>query len=131
MIGSLGDITFYVTSIKVLTFSGLSHTVGACYTTHKRIGQDPLLEFTGVDVEKLTLNIRLMVSNGVNPLTESERFCEHCRKGTILRFLLGKKQVGKHKWVITSISNKMEHIDNKGLVHMVDMSLTLQSYAER
>lgn len=131
MVGSLGDISFYVTSKKVMTFSGLSHTIGASYATHNRIGQDPLLEFTGLNVEKLALNIRLMAANGINPLEETERFCEYCSKGTVLRFLLGKKQVGKHKWVITSISNKMEHIDNKGLVHMIDLSLTLQSYTER
>lgn len=131
MIGSLGDIVFSVSREKIYTFSGLSHTVGAKYATHNRIGLAPLLEYTGQDVEKISMNIQLLAKYGINPLIEAERLNELCLNGTPLRFMLGKEQIGRFKWVITSISNKMDHIDNNGLIYKADLSITMQSYAER
>lgn len=131
VIGSLGDIVFSVSHDRIYTFSGLSHTVGAKYSTHERIGQAPLLEYTGQDVEKISMNIKLLAKFGVNPLEEAERLNALCRDGVPLRFMLGKEKIGAFKWVITSITNKMDCIDKDGVVFKSELSITMQSYAER
>lgn len=131
MIASLGDIVFEVSDEQVRTFKGLKYNVGARYQTHNRIGNKPLLEFSGVDVETLSMNIKLSAFHGLNPRKEMKTLNDACRNGKLLRFILGGKQFGSYRWVITKVNNSLERIDNKGNILSIEVSLTLNSYAKR
>ncbi len=131
MIASLGDIVFEISDDQVRTFKGLKYNVGAKYQTHNRIGNKPLLEFAGEDVETLSMNIKLSAFHGLNPRKEMYKINTACRKGELLRFVLGNTQFGSYRWVITKVNNNIERIDNRGNILSIEVSLTLNSYAKR
>lgn len=131
MIASLGDIVFEVNDDHVRTFSGMTYTTGARYATHNRIGDKPLLEFTGQDIETLSITIKLSAFNGLNPRKEMRKINDTLRDGTPLRLVIGKTQFGRYRWVITKAANKLEHIDNKGNILSITVTLSLSSYFKR
>ena len=57
VIGTWGDITFAVSRNQIKTFDGLKWDSGAKYSTHDRHLKEPLLEFTGTDVESMTFTM--------------------------------------------------------------------------
>ncbi len=131
MIGTLGDIVFEISDRQILTFSGFSHNVGAKYQTHNRVGQSPILEFAGADVETISFNIKLSTFLGNDPVKTAEQINSACRSGTAMRLILGKKQIGAAMWVITKVANKYKQIDSNGNVLSLDMSLSLSAYNNR
>lgn len=131
MIGTLGDIVFEVSDRQILTFSGLSRNVGAKYQTHSRVGQSPILEFTGEDVETISLSVKLSAFLGTDPERTADQINEACRSGTAMRLILGKKRIGAAMWVITKAATKYKHIDNIGNILSLEMSLSLSAYNGR
>ena len=130
-IGSLGDIVFEVSEKEFKTFSNMVYTVGARYSTHNRINGRPLVEYTGAELETVTLTIKLSAFHGVYPRKEMYKLNKACREGTPLRLVLGKTHFGKYKWVIKSANSQLQHIDNKGRILDITMKLTLSEYARR
>ena len=55
LIGCWGDITFAVSRNEVKTFTGLKWDSGAKYSTHDRHLKEPLLEYTGREVETFVI----------------------------------------------------------------------------
>lgn len=70
VIGTWGDITFAVSRNQIKTFDGLKWDSGAKYSTHDRHLKEPLLEFTGTDVESMTFTMFFSAFLGVNPIAE-------------------------------------------------------------
>ena len=70
MIGCLGDIAFTVSSSVVRTLDNFQWSGSARYAAHQRHLGRGLLEFTGMDPDKITFDIQLLVEHGVNPLEE-------------------------------------------------------------
>ena len=130
-VGSLGNIVFLVSEKEIMTFSGFQHTAGAVYASHNRHLKSPLLEFTGVNSESLTFSVLLSSSLGVNPLEEHKKMLLAMKEGKALRLLLGAKQFGNYKWVITNIQFKARTISPRGGVLDADVTLTLSAYEKR
>ena len=57
LIGNWGDFTFYVSADQIKTFDSLKWDSAAKYSTHDRHLREPLLEFTGTDVETITFTM--------------------------------------------------------------------------
>ena len=57
LIGSWGDFTFEVSRESVKTFTGLKWDSSVKYATHDRHLKEPLLEFTGKDVESMSFSM--------------------------------------------------------------------------
>ena len=53
MVGVLGDIRFRVSENRVLTFQGLKQEISADWNTMDRIGQKPLVEYGGAQLQKV------------------------------------------------------------------------------
>ena len=70
LIGNWGDFTFYVSADQIKTFDSLKWDSAAKYSTHDRHLREPLLEFTGTDVETITFTMFFSVFLGVNPIKE-------------------------------------------------------------
>lgn len=130
-IGSLGDIVFEVNDDRKLTFSGMSYNVGARTSVHNRINGRPLIEFLGPENEQISLTIKLSAFLGINPRKSMYKLDDMSRNGVPLRLVIGKTHFGKYKWLITNVSNTMEHISNRGQLLSITTKITLKEYPKR
>jgi phage protein U len=128
MIGILGSLRFKVNDSRVFTFRNLKREISASWSTMERIGQKPLSEFNGPDLQTISFDIMLDASLGVKPrhlLGVLERMVE---TGEVNTLVIGKKKVGKNKWVITKSSEAWEVVLRGGELYRASVSLTLQEY---
>lgn len=131
VIGTWGDITFAVSRNQIKTFDGLKWDSGAKYSTHDRHLKEPLLEFTGTDVESMTFTMFFSAFLGVNPIAEVSKMLKAMRRGEIHRLVIGPKAYGTNKWVITKLSNSLNRYDNRGNLLVAKVSVTMKSYSGR
>ena len=131
VIGTWGDITFAVSRNQMKTFDGLKWDSGAKYSTHDRHLKEPLLEFTGTDVESMTFTMFFSAFLGVNPIAEVSKLLKAMRRGEVHRLVIGPKAYGTNKWVITKLSNSLPRYDNRGNLLVAKVSVTMKSYSGR
>ena len=131
VIGTWGDITFAVSRNQIKTFDGLKWDSGAKYSTHDRHLKEPLLEFTGTDVESMTFTMFFSAFLGVNPIAEVSKLLIAMRRGEVHRLVIGPKAYGTNKWVITKLSNSLPRYDNRGNLLVAKVSVTMKSYSGR
>ena len=131
VIGTWGDITFAVSRNQIKTFDGLKWDSGAKYSTHDRHLKEPLLEFTGTDVESMTFTMFFSAFLGVNPIAEGSKLLKAMRRGEVHRLVIGPKAYGTNKWVITKLSNSLPRYDNRGNLLVAKVSVTMKSYSGR
>lgn len=103
----------------------------AKYSTHDRHLREPLLEFTGTDVETITFTMFFSVFLGVNPIKEIASLLQAMRRGEVNRLVIGPKAYGTNKWVITKLSNSLKRFDRWGNLLVASVNVTMQSYAVR
>lgn len=131
VIGTWGDITFAVSRNQIKTFDGLKWDSGAKYSTHDRHLKEPLLEFTGTDVESMTFTMFFSAFLGVNPIAEVSKLLKAMRRGEVHRLVIEPKAYGTNKWVITKLSNSLPRYDNRGNLLVAKVSVTMKSYSGR
>ena len=131
VIGTWGDITFAVSRNQIKTFDGLKWDSGAKYSTHDRHLKEPLLEFTGTDVESITFTMFFSAFLGVKPIAEVSKLLKAMRRGEVHRLVIGPKAYGTNKWVITKLSNSLPRYDNRGNLLVAKVSVTMKSYSGR
>ena len=131
VIGTWGDITFAVSRNQIKTFDSLKWDSGAKYSTHDRHLKEPLLEFTGTDVESMTFTMFFSAFLGVNPIAEVSKLLKAMRRGEVHRLVIGPKAYGTNKWVITKLSNSLPRYDNRGNLLVAKVSVTMKSYSGR
>lgn len=124
MIGTLGDVAFTVSASKVLTFQQLQRSGSARYQKHDVISTKPVLEFVGDDLDTITLPIRLDAALGVNPLKEITRLRDYKTNGVRLTLVIGGNVFGD--FVIDSISDNWERVDNRGTLLLATVNVSLQ-----
>lgn len=131
LIGNWGDFTFYVSADQIKTFDSLKWDSAAKYSTHDRHLREPLLEYTGTDVETITFTMFFSVFLGVNPIKEIASLLQAMRRGEVNRLVIGPKAYGTNKWVITKLSNSLKRFDRWGNLLVASVNVTMQSYAVR
>ena len=89
LIGNWGDFTFYVSADQIKTFDSLKWDSAAKYSTHDRHLREPLLEFTGTDVETITFTMFFSEFLGVNPIKEIASLLQAMRRGEVNRLVIG------------------------------------------
>ena len=130
-IGSWGGIVFAVSRQTVKTFDGLKWESAAKYSTHDRHLKEPLLEFTGTEVESMSFTMFFSSYLGVNPIQEISKLLKAMRRGEVHRLIIGPKAYGTGKWVITKLSNSLERTDRSGNIVAAKVSVTMKSYSGR
>ena len=128
MIGILGNLRFRVNDSRVFTFQNLKREVSASWSTMERIGQKPLSEFNGPDLQTISFDITLDASLGVKPRYLLEVLERMVEAGEVNTLVIGKKKIGKNKWVITKSSEAWEVVLRGGELYRASVSLTLQEY---
>ena len=131
MIGCLGDIAFTVSSSVVRTLDNFQWSGSARYAAHQRHLGRGLLEFTGVDPDKISFDITLSVQLGAAPVRELSKIAKYESKGRTLPLTNGSKAYGTYRWVITGHSVKAKTFDRRGNLSVVVVSVNLQEYARR
>ena len=130
MIGSFGEIVFEVSAERVRTFRDFQIQHSAKYTEHAIHGRKGLLEFTGLSASTASLNIRLDAGLGINPKEELNTLHEILTKHEALPFILDGEPQGEGLWVLESIGENYEIIDNHGTAIAVEVSIKLKEYIE-
>ena len=130
MIGSLGEIVFEVSTDKIRTFKDFQIQRSAKYTEHSIHGRKGLLEFTGFSAATASLNIRLDAGLGINPKEELNTLQEILTKHEAVPFILDGEPQGDGLWVLESIDETFEIIDNHGTFIIVEVSLKIKEYVE-
>ena len=126
MIGSFGDVVFEVSSERVRTFRDFQIQRSAKYSEHAIHGRKGLLEFSGLSASTASLNIRLDAGLGVNPKEELTALRDILNNHKALLFILDGEPQGDGLWVLESLSESYEIVDNKGAVIAVEVSLKLK-----
>ena len=131
MIGCLGDIAFTVSSSVVRTLDNFQWSGSARYAAHQRHLGRGLLEFTGMDPDKISFDMTLSTQLGASPYREISKIAKYESKGRTLPLTIGSKAYGTYRWVITGHSVKAKTFDRRGNLSVVVVSVNLQEYARR
>ena len=127
-IGCLGDIVFEVNSNVVKTANNIFWSGSARYAEHQRHNNNTLTEFTGLDADKFSFDMRLLREFGAGVMAELVKIWAHERKGTALPLVFGEKAYGKFRWVIRGHKIKMQAFDLDGGLSFADVSISLLEY---
>ena len=127
-LGALGDIAFTVSSSKVVTFNNLKQNTKGRYTSHDVIGQKPILEYIGPDLEEITFTMQFAMQAGVEPRIEVAKVREKCQKAEPLYFVLNNQTVGENPWIIESVGESVNTVDNLGRIIVTEIEVTLKEY---
>lgn len=130
MIGYFGNIVFEASRKKVLTFTGLKHDSAGRWEKHNVIGKKPASEFTGPDLDTISLTINLNGSNGVKPRSEMETWLNLVNTGVADILVIGTRALGTDKWIVKSVSEAWDVIFNKGELYSGKIDVTLEEYIE-
>lgn len=130
MIGSLGEVVFEVSTDLVRTFRDFQIQRSAKFSEHAIHGGKALLEFTGLAPASMSLSIRLDAGLGVNPKEELEALRGILTDHEAVPFILDGEPQGDGLWVLESLDESYEVIDNHGTFIALDVSLKLKEYIE-
>ena len=130
MIGSFGDVVFEVSTDIVRTFRDFQIQRSAKFSEHAIHGGKALLEFTGHSPASMSLNIKLDAGLGVNPKEELDTLHEILNNHEAVPFILDGEPQGDGLWVLESLDESYEVIDNHGTFTALNVSLKLKEYIE-
>ena len=131
MIGSLGFIVFETSRERIRTFNDLKRSGNARWATHEIMGQKPVLEFLGPGAEQISLTMRFDITLGVKPADMLATLRATRDVGLATPFILGGKPVSDNLWVIESINESWQHIDNAGRLLVAEVEVVLLEYVNR
>ncbi len=129
MLGTLGDLTFTVSSNRIFTYKDLSIKSSVRMAQHDSLQTKPTLEFIGEGLDELQVKLDLRIEDKVNPYSEFLKIKEKMTKGEELTFFIGDKKIGK--FVIADIGHSYRRIDNKGNILAMDLDLNLKEVAPK
>lgn len=127
-VGSLGGIVFNTSSRRILTFDNYSRKGTVKMATHEVIGQKSNLEYTGLEPEEITFEIKLPAQFHSRPEAVIEKLRRMKDEGQVVSFILGSKPVSQNKWVITDIGESVIHWGPKGKILYATVNITLKEY---
>lgn len=145
IVGYMGDIPFITSRRYLLTFSDFSRDSEGRWAKHDIIGDKPVQEFLGPDVEKISMKISLRRDHGVNLENILERLRRMRDTGEAFTLVLGSQVIGnilqrylfKNKlgantglWILKSLKEDVKHWAG-GNLYIVDVTVTLEEYPGR
>lgn len=126
MIASFGKVTFKVTDKEIKIFNDLSISKSARFATHERVNNKPLLQFMGLNAESITFTMQLIENVTGSISKDLKELNKMLSSGTPYAFFLGTKKIGN--FVLESLSENYNIINNLGHIEMVTLNLSLKEY---
>jgi len=127
-IGCLGDIIFQVNSNTVETAKNALWSGSVRYAEHQRHLNNALTEFTGVNADKFSFDMKLLAWLGVDVMAELVKIWAYERKWVTLPLVFGSKIYGKYRWTITNHKINMRYFDIDGNLSGADVTINLLEY---
>lgn len=131
LVGSLGEVPFIVARGLVRTFSDYNREGSGRWAKHDLIGQKPVLEYLGEDIEKISFKMLLRADHGLNPENEVKKLRKMRDNGEVMVLILADKPVGNNSWIIESIGENVTFWDAFGNARSISIDISLQEYVER
>ena len=130
-IGNFGKtIIFIVSEEQLLTFTNMTREIGSRWTTHPAIKKREKTEFLGPDLAKISMDITLDYSLGVNPRNMISKIEKIVNSGIAENLIIGGKKIGANKYRITNISENWDTIVHGGVLYRATVALTFEEYVE-
>ncbi len=114
--------------VKCLTFQGFHRNVSSRVTEHARILKKHKTEFGGPNLSEITFTMTLSAALGVDPRKMLIQLESCVRQGKIGYFIIGSKKIGKHKYIITNVSESWGHIIKNGKLVSASVDVTMKEY---
>ena len=130
-VGSFGDIPFIVARGYVRTFKDYGRESSGRWAKHDLIGEKPVLEFLGPDIEKINFKMQFRADHGMNPENEAARLRAMRDKGETAVLMLAGRPVGDNPWVVESIGETVAFWDAFGNAISLTVDVSLTEYPER
>ena len=122
MFAQLGEITFDL----ITYFNGIEETNSYNYAEHSRIGQKPVLQFLGENLQEQTIKLNFH-TNFCTPEDEIKKIKAVAKKGTPLKFIKGNGEyIGI--FVITELGSATEQATKEGFINSIQLDLKLREY---
>lgn len=128
MIGTFGSLRFRVSDDRMLTFSDFSREISGTWNTTERIRGKPMTEFGGPKLQTISLKIILDANLGIRPRAMLSQIETMVETGSCHTLIIGKKVVGKNKWVIVKSSESWDTVLHRGELVRASVTLSLQEY---
>ena len=128
MIGSFGNIVFETSSEKKLTFDDFERSGGNRYATHNSLGVKPKTEHIGPDLEKISMVIKLSSSAGINVERTISNIRDFRDSASVGKLILGGRVVGSGNYIIKTMSESLDIVDNQGSVLKATVNIELEEY---
>ncbi len=128
VVGSLGDIVFTVSDEVVRTLENWKWSGSARYAVHNRHMGNALTEFTGLDQDKITFDMQLLIEMGVDPMEEITKLWYYERKGIPVPLTIGTHCYGRYRWNVVSHNAEIKNTNGIGDIAGAVVSVTLQEY---
>lgn len=125
-IGSFGPVTFTASEQQVRTFSGFQRQRKARFARHDVINSKPLIEYTGDDLDTITLDMRFDVFLGIDPRSELDLLGAIKESGEAYPLVIGGTVLADY--VITDMSEDWRRIDGRGNVIVASVNVQLLEY---
>lgn len=127
-VGNLGNIPFLVSSSYMLTFDNYGRSGTGRWAKHDLVGQKPIYEFLGPDVEKITMNISLHTSMNVSIGNILEKLRDMRDTGKAVPLIIGFSPVGQNLWIVESIGETVPLWGKWGTMVSCYVDITLAEY---
>ena len=127
-IGTFGPLTFETSEKRVRTFDAFKRKTGAKFEEHAIIGLKPKLEFTAPGLDDISFQVVFSAYLGLNPVKEIDSLREIIQKGEYHPLIIGGKTLGK--FVVESVAEAWNHVDNKGNLLDAAVDISLKEYIE-
>ena len=130
MIGSLGDLIFECSDNHILTFQDLSFNKSVSYAEHKILARRSLLEFTGLNAASCSIKMQFDEALGIDPKKQLNTLETMMQDHQAANFILDGQPVGSGYWVIESINETFELLDNNGRPRKITADVNMKEYYE-
>jgi len=124
MFGSWGRIIFTMSSFRIYSFSNMQRTVGYRHAEIPIMNGKPQSQFSGEELEEVSLELQFAAELGHNPRMEIDRLEAMARRGEAHYLVLGGRPVGRNPFKI--VKWPQEWIRFRGTGRLAELKGTVQ-----
>jgi phage protein U len=134
VIGILGGVMFESSTgdgplgVRVRTYENLQRSKGAKYAAHEVHGRKPLLEFTGLDGDTISLSMQLNASLGISPSETISELTAILEGGAAVPLIFGGAPLGL--FVLEGISEAWGVVESEGRLVSATVTAQLREYPD-
>ncbi|WP_459482125.1 phage tail protein [Clostridium saccharoperbutylacetonicum] len=127
-LGSFGNKTFEVSQNKIYTFDGYTRDISLGVEDQDVDGDKPSTYIKGIDLEKISFDIKLNQSSNIDVEKEINEWKSICESGSPYMLFLGNNPVSSNKFLLTGISLSDNFYTSNGKQVKTTLKLTFKEY---